>query len=214
MDMRALLIKENKFTLVANGRVDIDPGVVTTCEKRRSDIKELVSRLTDPRWEPVYDEACRFEFLESFSEKKRIIHAKEAEIQRQQKENKEFANNETLAKAADSEWTLDRIVYYLVQEAKRSPDLSDATTHIRREFEKVRAQEIARPSLMALNYSLAPLLIGAASNAEYSRHAVGELLQSIREFIEEKDLDCGRQVRDKIDAIERHMDPPKGGPSN
>ncbi|MCB1886152.1 MAG: hypothetical protein KDH20_00980 [Rhodocyclaceae bacterium] len=164
-----LLLVPLSFELQDDGRREVPAGLLAACEKRRQRVKALACRLGDPAQIPVLEEALRFQELESFAEKKAMIHRFEGWLARQ-------ANGSSGAwrfarccddEATNSKWDFDRISFYLSRErGEDPPSLDDALDWLRKEFEKTRADCDA--SHMPLTYCLGPLsraLKGAGSDA-------------------------------------------------
>ena len=152
-----LLLAPLSFDLKENGKRGIPAGLLAACEQRRKDIKERISVLADPRQAPVFEDAPRFEALESFAEKKALIHQFEAWLRRPEKEQmKDWRLVQAMSKssARTSRWDFDRIAFYLCNE-RTAPAVGDAVDWLRVEVEKAQADEQA--SHMPLNYCLGPL---------------------------------------------------------
>lgn len=105
------------------GRVTFDnPGIALACERQRRRIKGLVARLADERQAPVFDEAFRFDAAETFEERKRLIHRRKAELDKENSDTKRQEQIEAKLKlCADSDWDVDRIVYYNWRESRVDP---------------------------------------------------------------------------------------------
>ncbi len=155
MDMSSFLLDEREFAVSKDGSLAIQPrGIEVACEKRRLQIKRLVSTLLDASRAPVLDQSCAFAFLETFEEKKNVIHSIEARIA-------EVAELE-IGDAKASDWDLDRIGWHLVQDRlirdeQESATFAEVVDSTRIELEKVGAQPDQSASLMPLHYSLAPI---------------------------------------------------------
>jgi hypothetical protein len=154
-----LLLVPRSFDLKENGTRNIPPGLLAACEQRRKHIKEVVSGLADPRGAPVFDDAPRFQTVESFSEKKALVHQFEAWLERSQHGNSEnwrleHAKTTSLDAARTSRWDFDRVAFYLCNEAT-PPEIERALDWVRVELEKARADDEA--SHMPLTYCLVPL---------------------------------------------------------
>jgi hypothetical protein len=159
-----LLLAPLSYELKANGKRDVPPGLLAACEQRRKYIKELTSGLADPRQAPVFEDAPRFQAMESFSEKKALVHQFEAWLElTEQDKSKDWrlAQAVSLSYARTSRWDFDRIAFYLCSERK-PPPFDKAVDWVRIEIEKARAD--SEGSHMPLTYCIAPLqkAIGAA----------------------------------------------------
>jgi hypothetical protein len=175
------------------------PGLAIACERQRTKIRRLVSRVVDQRLAPVLDEAFRFEGAETFEEKKQFIHRKTAELARFQT---------AISTAADSDWEFDRIMYYIWQEERGETSVGEGIYRTRLELEKVNSKT-AGWSLMPLSYSLGPLERAVARPGvdidliEVSQ--LNALSKDIREFIERTRTDPGAQVRGALTRIEKTL---------
>jgi hypothetical protein len=202
MDMKALLLRSERFPLSQKGHVDIEPGILTTCEDRRTRCKRLLNLIIDERRAPVVDDACRFRHLESFEEKKTLIHAKEPEIEARIKASRNSGKKkkrlqEELEKASKSEWVFDRIVFYLAEEKLQLLDTEQCLSHVRREFEKVRAAT-DQPSLMGVSYSLRLLRTSLKDPDDKGKEDVMQLLVRLWGHIKDPALDEGGQVKESL----------------
>jgi hypothetical protein len=152
-----LLLEPRSFELKANGKRDIPPGLLAACEQRRKGIKELISGLADPRQAPVFEDAPRFQAMESFLEKEALVHQFEAWLERSEHNNGtdwRLAQAVSSPSARTSRWDFDRVAFYLCKEGE-PPRLDEAVDWLRVELEKVRAD--SEGSHMPLTYCLAPL---------------------------------------------------------
>jgi hypothetical protein len=166
-----LLLKPARFPLRSDGRRDLPQAVLETCERRRREVKRLLSGLADPRQAPVFEEAPRFQGLETFGEKKATVHRFEAWLARAHPRR---GNDWRLIQAArdasagTSRWHFDRIAFYLVHELE-PPDLQTALDWVRLELERTRA-EGQGASHMPLTYCLGPLRAAlAAAKKQHQR---------------------------------------------
>jgi hypothetical protein len=198
MDMSSLLLDERKFKVSDGGSLAIEPrGIEVACERRRLQIKKLVSDLIDPRRAPVSDEACAFALLETFEEKKNLIHSIEAKISKLVDFKRDAA--------AASDWDLDRITWYLVQdwlisERRKPVSIPEAVDSTRIELEKVGAKPERSVGLMPLHYSRAPI------KACLRRLAEGSSGQSEMLQIAEKALDELQSVLDRVASLLEEKD--------
>jgi hypothetical protein len=207
MDMSSLLLEERSFKISDHGLPSdrAKRNRETACERRRLQIKKLVSALVDPRRAPVLDQACRFAFLETFEEKKDLIHGIESQIP-------ELAERNALAGAGVSDWDLDRIAWYLLQDwlikKKQVVPVDNVVDSTRIELEKVGAKARQSVSLMPLHYSLAPIQAWMRRYADDSADEfhldslspavlkdVESVLERIESMLEHEDLDQGGQLR-------------------
>ncbi|TAH42920.1 MAG: TIR domain-containing protein [Betaproteobacteria bacterium] len=152
-----LLLAPLSFELNSNGKRDIPPGLLVPCEQRRRRVKELVSSLADPRRAPVFEDAPRFQAMESFTDKKTLVHQFEAWLARSEEDKRK---DWRLAAAASSEegrtsrWDFDRVAFYLCKE-REPPPFKKMVDWLRIEMEQTRAD--SEGSHMPLTYCLGPL---------------------------------------------------------
>lgn len=181
----------------ATGRLVFEsPGLAVACERLRTKVRQLLSRLVDDRLAPTLDQAFRFENAETFEEKKRLVHRATADLDRYQGALRE--------RGADSDWALDRILYYVWEEERSDPRVEETIYRTRIELEKLTAKT-AGWSLMPLSYSLGPLeksvrqgpMLDAAVAEQVHR-----LTGDVRAFIERTKTDSGAQVRAALTRIE------------
>jgi hypothetical protein len=166
--------------------------------------------LADEKQAPVFDESFRFDVAETFEEKKRLIHRKEAEVDKIQASSDDRAQEQLVAqlkRCADSDWDFDRIAYYIWSEAQAPKEfkLEDELRHARRELEKINAKSEGI-SLMPLNYSLGPMertVSGSLGPAQ--AQAVKMLCKEIREFVRRTGMDAGGHVRGALSRIEESL---------
>ncbi|SAL07461.1 hypothetical protein AWB81_08102 [Caballeronia arationis] len=178
-----LLLAPLSFELKADGKRDIPPGLLKACEERRKDVKELISGLADPQHAPVFEDAPRFDAMESFSEKKALVHQFEAWLKRTEQVNmtdwrlKQAASTPS---ARTSRWDFDRVAFYLCEEFKEV-SLPNAVDWLRVELEKARA--VGEGSHMPLTYCLGPLqrAIAAADRRSLSVSLVQEARALLQE---------------------------------
>lgn len=138
MTMQAYLIEEKVFTLRQDGTLDMPDAIRDVCERRRRDVKEAVAGLLDTDRAPVFDQSPVFERLETFAEKKNLIHRQAALIRRWIKEQTKggtaddgnpirrvrvqptdwrlasvLPSKDRFERAISSDWCCDRIFYYI-----------------------------------------------------------------------------------------------------
>jgi hypothetical protein len=199
MDVRAFLLEERHFEPDETGRLKIDPpGAAVACERRRKGIKARVSQLLDASRAPIFDEACRFDLLETFSEKKNLIHQKTDEIQAQLNRGKKPLPKDELRRAAVSDWDFDRIVFYLIDERRFDAEVQGVIERVQMELEKVRARSSEGVSHMPLHYSLGPLRstirgLVDAGEVDATKEQVARLLDDVSGQIE--GTDAGGQMK-------------------
>jgi hypothetical protein len=132
MTMQAYLIEEKLFTLRPDGTLNIPEEIREVCERRRREVKDAVAGLLDAARAPVFDQSPVFERLETFAEKKNLIHRQAASIRRWIKEQTGTGDGwyvrarsadwrvppvlpprESFGRAISSDWCCDRIFYYI-----------------------------------------------------------------------------------------------------
>lgn len=202
------LLGQREFPLDdKTGRVTFDnPGIALACERQRRRIKGLVARLADEKQAPIFDEAFRFDAAETFEERKRLIHRRKAELDKENSDPKRQEQIEAkLRLCADSDWDFDRIVYYNWSECRVDPTvfkLQEELSRARRELEKVNAKKEGI-SLMPLNYSLGPVerALSPSMSPVQAREAKA-LCEDIHEFLKRTETDEGGHVRVALSRIE------------
>lgn len=197
-----LLVSSVSFELKSDGRRDVPAGLLNACERRREEVKDLISSLADPRQAPVFEDSPRFQALARFSERKALVHQFEAWLDRPKKEKK---RDWRLVKAISTEearttrWHFDRIGFYLYRERK-PPTVEVAVEWLRVELEKTRA-EGGEASHMPLTYCLAPL---QKALDRCGRSVDPEVADAARRLLEEV-CDIGRKREEN-----RHYSEPSG----
>jgi hypothetical protein len=147
MAMSAYLVHEERFPLNSDGRLELPAGAEKVCEDRRRAIKDAVAALLDPARTPVFEESPAFEKLETFAEKKHLIHRKTADIRRwiRVSQDSDIAGDNpkvedwrlmpTLPECGELEmarmsvWDFDRVIYYVAHSecVRRDFDPSQST---------------------------------------------------------------------------------------
>ena len=154
-----LLLSPMHFDLQDDGKRSVPAGLLTACEGRRVKVKQLVSGLADPTMQPVLENAPRFHAMESFAERKALVHQFEYWLgQYEHGGARDWRMAEALKpQAANSRWELDRIAHYLARTVldDAPPTLNEAVGWLRMEFERARAS--SKASHMPLYYCLGPL---------------------------------------------------------
>lgn len=151
MDMGAYLLKEERFDKSRDGKLKIEDAVLETCERRRRKILGLLNVLVDERGAPILDESRLFRKLVTIEEKKtRCIHPFEKRIKQGE------IPDGIVPDGLVSQWDLDRIVYYLVQENRKDLDMPQLSECVLTELERVRARE-EEGSLVPLHYAIQAL---------------------------------------------------------
>jgi hypothetical protein len=185
-------------------------GVAEACERNRKHIKHLVARLADERQAPFFEESFQFESSETAAERKRVIHRKTAEI-RQDKVGfaaRMNAVSETgiegqpnKHRCRDSEWDLDRIVYYAWVEDTNDVSLASQIKCVRFELERVAAGA-GGPFLMALLYALRALSRAPIQSDPVLCGEVWRLTERVRMSINDKTGEAYVELRQALDDLE------------
>jgi hypothetical protein len=146
MTMQAYLVTDTPFVLGAQGKLTMDANTEWVCEDRRHTVRQAVCDLLDPQSAPIFDESAAFARMETFPEKKNVIHRKKAAIWRFLQEKRDAANRKNdapldsipiaeldsppaLPTAADfkralqSSWDFDRATYFLTHAESIRHDL-------------------------------------------------------------------------------------------
>jgi hypothetical protein len=146
MTMQAYLVTDTPFKLGAQGKLTMDANTEWVCEDRRHTVLQAVCDLLDPQSAPIFDESAAFARMETFPEKKNVIHRKKAAIWRFLQEKSAAANRKSdapldsipiseldsppaLPPAADfkralqSSWDFDRAIYFLTHAESIRHDL-------------------------------------------------------------------------------------------
>jgi hypothetical protein len=199
MNMQSLLFSPNEFDLTHDGKLCIPAGVTAALERRRMAIICLVAQLTDPSQAPILDETVPFDRASCFSERKALIHRAERRI----RDDGGFVKraNEQLTDLLDSDWAFDRIVGYLIGEA-RHRNGHDAAAAAAHELEAVRASRES-PTLTPLYYALR-WLRNASQDDRATQEDSDQLVHSVLTLLEERpNLDQGQQLRSLLAEIRR-----------
>ncbi|MCB1897375.1 MAG: hypothetical protein H6945_08190 [Zoogloeaceae bacterium] len=141
-----LLLSPMHFDLVDDGKRRIPPGLLAACENRRRRVKHLISTLADPTQVPVVDSAPRFQALEDPVERESLVRQFERQLgNRTNRIGRTWRMPDKInADAAKSRWDLDRIAFYLSQNARRQrPSLEATVGWLRMEWTRVAADRVA-----------------------------------------------------------------------
>ena len=203
-----------------SGQVNFkNPGIARVCERQRKRIKSLVAGLADEKQAPVCDEAFRFDAAETAEEKKRLIHRKKAEFDHERAHPERQRRAEAAARlkqCAESNWELDRILYYHCREEQNDLNLNQELLRARREFEQVNSKTNRRlktrshasggVSLMPLSYSLGPVEKALGRSRLDSQAAeVKSLCEDILALIDRPRMDEGSLIRAALFRISRRL---------
>jgi len=158
----SVLIGKSGAPIKNDGTLDFrEPGVAEACERHRTRVKNLVARILDERQAPFFEEAFKYEAAETLAEKRRIVLRKTADV-------RDGAFGERMnapsgpgpdtppnkARCRDSEWELDRIVYYVWQyETWKELTLASHLRCARLEVDRVSAGA-ADPFLLPLHHAM------------------------------------------------------------
>jgi len=209
---QSVLLGEPRAPIDAQGHVAFShPGVAEACERNRKRIKHLVARLADERQAPFFDEAFQFESSETAAERKRVIHRKIADIRQDKTAFTERMNalSDTgiegqlnKQRCRDSEWDLDRIVYYAwIEETTSDVSLVSQLKCVRLELERMAAGA-AEPYLMALLYALRALSRAPAPADPIQGANVARLIDRVKASIESKTGEPFAELRQALDDLE------------
>ena len=135
MTMQAYLATDKNYQLGKNGKLEMDSKIEWACENRRHFVLDGVCTLLDPQAAPIFDESAAFARLETFAEKKNVIHRRSSDIRRLLEEQKAgsgssdgaldttkiaeldnappLPDKSAFEKASQSDWDFDRVIYYL-----------------------------------------------------------------------------------------------------
>lgn len=136
MTMQAYLVTDRPFDLGAQGKLMMNSDTEWVCENRRHIVLQAVCDLLDPQSAPIFDESAAFARMETFPEKKNVIHRKKEAIWHFLQEKKDAANRKNNApldsipiaeldsppalpaatdfkRALQSSWDFDRAIYFL-----------------------------------------------------------------------------------------------------
>jgi hypothetical protein len=213
MDMAALLLSEKQFALGDDGKLAVPEGIRKPCERRRNQVRRLVTQMLTPDGGPVHDkEARRFVKMTTFEEKKALlIYPMQQKIELKMKggggeaiENEIVITEETLRKCAISWWEFDRIFYYLVQENCAEPQADQLVKCISQELEKLKSKE-EEGSLIPMHYALRAVrtaLKSARINLPDERISeIEDLMSKVKRHLKKTGQDEGGQVKDNISEI-------------
>lgn len=181
------------------------PGIAIACERHRKRARSLVDRIVEVGCSPLFEEVFRFEIAETFEEKKRLVHRKTDQLQK----NNWFAPDETrkgtMESCANSDWELERILYFVWREKQPNLRFVEELAQARRELERAQAKREG-VSLMPLSYALGPVEAASSTPPYPHKSAIDEfqrLEEDIRSFIERTESDKGGQVRASLKRIEK-----------
>jgi len=208
----SLLLGKAPFPINASGQVQIEPpGIAVACEQRRLHIKNLLCHLLDAKEAPVFQDAFKFEYLQTFAEKKNLIHRTTAELEKASKAIQPLGPGDKQPDWSISNWDFDRIMYYIYRESHDTCVLNQEMQNTTKELEKVRAKGEGA-SFMPLHYSLGPIkaAICSTNKEELSDHRqeLSNLMDSIRSYVETANADKGGQLRSTLLEINQFL--PKG----
>jgi hypothetical protein len=212
--LSSTVLSEKRFSRDKEGRLAIDPdGAELSCERRRKKIKSLVADLLDPHRKPTFEEAARFERMETFEEKKNLIHRKTDQLIGPAGEAKKgsltapgYLTTEKIKGAHSSDWEFDRIMSYVIEECG-SPSVAEACSSVSRELEKFLSKA-SEASLMPLYYSLGLLTKAVVSGVPVGkdREELEGLLSRIEQMTSERKK-RGR-INERIAEIKRSLHQP------
>jgi hypothetical protein len=208
MDLRALLFEPKVFNLTDDGRRAVPKGIETALERSRIGVHALIAQLTDARQQALVPDAFRFERAVSFAARKAMVHRLEREMDTGNAAAHASTAGERFA-LVGSDWTLDRILGYLMGERfGTAQDHAQAVRAARQELERIQAS-ITPPTLMSLHYCLRWLCTTFNTSAPPADPGpVCRLVTDIRAVLDERGLDQGGQLRSVLADIEEAAQPP------
>jgi hypothetical protein len=153
--------------------------------------------------------------METFEEKKNLIHRKTEQLLGRAGEAKRNSSTalacfrhfrqpfsrEEIKRAQSSDWEFDRIMSYVIEECD-SPSVAEACSSVSRELEKFLSKT-SEASLMPLYYSLGPLAKAVLSGVPVAEDR--EELEGLLSRIEQKTNEWNRRGRlnERIAEIKR-----------
>ena len=153
----------------------------------------------EPTTPPVLPESKQFAELPSFSEKKEmLIHPFEARLD----SGEPGLSDEQLHRCVASPWDFDRIVAYLQEERSTLPSFRERLSHVKKEWEKLRASE-GRRSLIPLHYAVRSILT-FLQNTKPSREAQASLplFDEISTYLKARpEIDQGGEVKSNLTLV-------------
>lgn len=185
-------------------------GVAEACERYRTRIKNLVARIADERLAPFFEDAFKYEIAETHAEKRRIVLRRTGDVRA-----KAFAERMNAPSAPgldgppnkdrcrDSEWELDRIVYYVWQfETWSTLTLASPLRCARLEIDRVSAGA-ADPFLLPLYHALQVLNKAASLVDDPNKTApVHDLLNRTRAVIQGRSGEAVAAIQETLAGLE------------
>ena len=157
MDLNGQFIENREFEIRdTDGKLNIEPGLLKRVSNRFEKINTFRKFLVQNEHIPLLADAVTFQYLESFDERKRIIHNYEDQIK-----NDGFTLLEMhWPNLKGSPWILERVIYYMLREREADQDPSEDLIRTliettRTELEKANAK---KGSLIPMHYTLRGLL--------------------------------------------------------
>ena len=201
----SLLIGSKRFGIAEKGHLEIEPpGIANACERNRKKILKLVALITDPKQAPQYDDAFKFDEMEVFAEKKKLIH-NTLEDMKKVKAKRSNKDQKKVQQLVGSDWDFERIIYYELRKNAGGLKPAEELRRSKREWLLAKSDD-DRVKLMPFYYSLGPLLMAAENKVEENeRNSIIDFIKTARKYIEEHDLDKGGQVRERLDEIEDNL---------
>ena len=202
MEIGAYLLKEQRFGVRNDGKLDIADGILDTCERRRRKILGLLNDLIDERVAPILDESRLFRKLVTIEDKKtKCIHPLEKRI------NRGEIPEGIVPDGLVSQWDFDRIVYYLVQENRKDLDMQHLGECVTTELEKVRARA-QEGSLIPLHYAIRALERGIRKIRQGTvlsqeiKSDVQRVAKRVETYLREKpSRDAGGHIKENLVAL-------------
>lgn len=192
-----LLLERPPFPTAPDGTLDFQtPGLLEALEARRIRVKTLLNAgvVLAPFAQP---EAFLFERLETFAEKKDLIHRKRAELERDLATG--LINEAMVSTWRGSEWDFDRISAYLVDAMTSFESHHDAVAAAEVELEKAQATEGG--TLIPVHYALKAVEVITGRAGANDGPALNALLANASRFLES--LDNHERTRGPAGVIAR-----------
>ncbi|UCF90763.1 MAG: toll/interleukin-1 receptor domain-containing protein [Desulfobacterales bacterium] len=140
MDIKSLLVPERKYELDRDGRLRMPEGVRETCERKRRRVHDLVLKILTAKRGPVVDNARLYPKFKSLRDRNdQLVYPAEDMIRRSEFESLGLDADNILS-LPSSPWDFDRIIFYLIAEQCRSPNIEELPTCVGRELERIRVR--------------------------------------------------------------------------
>jgi hypothetical protein len=198
-EMKQYLLLDRSFEVGDAGRIDFarprnlapapaPRSLSVVCERRCREIRHVVFCLSNVfDGAPVLTESLAFAKLgpSQFDDKKRLVHARGARVDRA---SLGLRSAEDLERCARSVWDYDRIMYYKAREVEPTA-VSRMIGLAEHELEKVQAEDEA--SKMALHYSVKALAstMRDRTQEQFDSREAARLLEDLQTFLDRSGSD-------------------------